>query len=124
MLRRRPPSRPGTFTVLPDGGRMEQTVRLGETPKTGCREQTITSPLSLRNLADDAAIHRIFPVAYGIPRARTGIRGRPGISSRVADGICAAAGLCGEQAIPGIRESRCAVVDRDGDTSASGLRRT
>ena len=52
-----------TFTVLPDGGRMDMTLRLAKTPKTGCRELTITSPTVSEELAHDAAIHRIFPVA-------------------------------------------------------------
>src|SRR5258707_2589669 len=103
---------------------MDLTLRRVKAPRTGCREGTITSPTVSEELAHDAAIHRIFPVAYRIPRARTGIRGRPGISSRVAHGICAAAGLCGEQAIPGIRESRVSVVNRDGEPSAAGLRQS
>src|SRR6267142_3183538 len=112
---RRRPRYGRTFTVLPDRGRMDLILRRVKTPKTGCRERTITSPTVSVEPAHDAAIHRIFPVAHRIPRARTGSRGRPGISSRVAHGICAAAGLCGEHAIPGIRESRFAVVNRDGD---------
>ncbi len=73
--------------------------------------------------AHDAAIHRIFPVVQRILRVCTGIRRRADISPRLAHRICAAAGLCGEQTIPGIREPRYPVVNRYCRSPAASLRR-
>src|SRR5215467_2908154 len=75
-------------------------------PKTGRVEPTITLPSLSEESANDAAIHRILPVRYRLSRKPARIRGRAGISSRLARGICAATGVCGEQAIPRIRGCR------------------
>src|SRR5262249_15912900 len=112
----------GTFTVLPDGS--PNGPDIVKRPKTAGREPTITSPTISEEPAHDAAIHRIFPVVYRIPRPRAGISCRPRLPARLAPGICATARLRGEQAISGIRESRYAVVNRSGDASYAGLPRS